>query len=408
MKRQLLLVSFLSLWFPTLHAQFKYDNTVYRTVYLEDLPAALRKSPNALLLDVRSAGEFSDTSQYAGLNIGHFKGAKNINVRELSQRIGEISDYKNKPVFVYCSHSQRSRVSSKILIDSGFVNVVNVNGGMSKYHLIKNESTKGLNEMYETANAFKLLSPKNAYQLMTKKEVFVLDIRSDSVFRRISKSEIFNAFGQLKGAVNVPFSELAASLSKIPRNKPVLIVDNFGNENIKAAQLLTQQRYEQVYVLFNGMDAWVSETKKEFPQKEKLWMHPQTYSLLSPEEFAEKADVGADRLLLDIRSTDEFTNREKKLTYRNRGHIQNAVNIPSAVLNTRWSEVASFKNKEVIVYGFANDPEAYEAAKLLTDNGFSKVKVLIGGLWNIRWKAANLKGLSHLMKLVVDVPEENL
>lgn len=408
MKRQFILACFCCLLVQSLWAQFKYDNTAYRTVYLEDLPAELKKSPNALLLDVRSAGEFSDTSQYSGLNIGHFKGAKNINVRELSKRIGELKEYKNKPIFIYCSHSQRSRVSSKMLIDSGFVNVTNVNGGMSKYHLIKNPTTKGLNELYETSNKFKLLSPQGAYQLLTKNDVFVLDLRPDSVFRGISTSAVFNSFGHLKGAVNIPFSELPASLSSIPQNKPVLLIDNFGNENVKAAQMLIDKGYANVSVLFNGMDAWVSENKKDFPQKEKLWVHPKEYGFISSEEFSERASADADLLVLDIRTTEEFTNQEKKFTYRNRGHIQNAVNIPVSVLSARTGEISSFKNKEVIVYGFANDPEAFAAAKLLADTGFSKVKVLIGGLWNIRWKAANLKGLSHLMKWVVDVPADNL
>jgi 3-mercaptopyruvate sulfurtransferase SseA len=238
--------------------------------------------------------------------------------------------------------------------------------------------------------------------------VFVLDIRSDSVFKGISKSETFNAYGHLKGAVNIPFSELPTSFSKIPQNKPVLIIDNFGNENVKAAQMLVEKGYADVSVLFNGMDAWISENKKEFPQKEKLWIHPKSYGFISSEEFGERASANADFLVLDIRTAEEFTNQEKKFTYRNRGHIQNAVNIPLPLLSTRTGEISSFKNKEVIVYGFANDPEAFEAAKLLAGTGFSKVKVLIGGLWNIRWKAANLKGLSPLMKWVVDVPADNL
>jgi hypothetical protein len=34
--------------------------------------------------------------------------------------------------------------------------------------------------------------------------------------------------------------------------------------------------------------------------------------------------------------------------------------------------------------------------------------MLTGGLWNIRAKAANQKGLTRLMKWVIDVPEDNL
>src|SRR5690349_3708845 len=114
-----LLLFFVAL--TTAFGQFKNDK-LFRTVYPEDLCEELRKHPDALLLDVRSEGEFSDTSKWTGLNIGHLKGAKNINVRTIENRLSEIKEYKNLPIYIYCSHSQRSRVSSKLLIDSGFTN----------------------------------------------------------------------------------------------------------------------------------------------------------------------------------------------------------------------------------------------------------------------------------------------
>src|SRR6185436_18121795 len=89
-------------------AQYKNDNVLYKTVDPDDLCAALQKNSGYLLLDVRTAGENCDTSSM-GLNIGHLNGAKNIEVGELGTRLSEIKDYKDQPVFVYCSHSQRSR-----------------------------------------------------------------------------------------------------------------------------------------------------------------------------------------------------------------------------------------------------------------------------------------------------------
>jgi hypothetical protein len=56
----------------------------------------------------------------------------------------------------------------------------------------------------------------------------------------------------------------------------------------------------------------------------------------------------------------------------------------------------------------APDPETIQSAKLLAANGFTKVHVLTGGIWNIRARAANQKGLARLMKWVVDIPADNL
>ena len=58
-----------------------------------------------------------------GMNIGRLKNAKNIDVRQFGSRLSELQDFKNRPVFVYCSHSQRSRRASKMLADSGFTRV---------------------------------------------------------------------------------------------------------------------------------------------------------------------------------------------------------------------------------------------------------------------------------------------
>ena len=92
----------------------------------------------------------------------------------------------------------------------------------------------------------------------------------------------------------------------------------------------------------------------------------------------------------------------------NRGHVVNAANIPASELHNKLGELAPFKNKDIILYTFGSNPEAFESAKLLADNGFTKVCLLTGGLWSIRTKAANQKGLSRLMKWVVDIPSDNL
>jgi rhodanese-related sulfurtransferase len=205
----------------SLSAQFKYDNVSFKTVYINDLCDSLRKNPDRLILDVRSPGEFSDTSSSASLNIGHLKGAKNIDVSEVKNRLKELQAYKNKPIFVICSHSQRSRVCSKMLADSGFTNVINVNGAMTEFNLLKNTSIPCVNDLYETANQFKLLSPKEVAQLMvSKKDLFILDVRSDSAFRGISRDISVNAQGKLKGSVNIPFAQLQHRLIRFPGTGP--------------------------------------------------------------------------------------------------------------------------------------------------------------------------------------------
>ena len=54
-------------------------------------------------------------------------------------------------------------------------------------------------------------------------------------------------------------------------------------------------------------------------------------------------------------------------------------------------ELDEYKNKPVFLYHFSNQLEVFKAARMLTENGFSKINVLMGGIWNLNWRAANIK-----------------
>src|SRR3954462_12559086 len=117
-------------------AQFKNDNVKYSTVYPQDLCKTLESNPGYTILDVRSQGEFDDTLSGApGLNIGHIKDALHISIQELPMRWKELLPYKDKPLFISCSHSQRSRRASRMLADSGFTKLYNVDGGLTNFYV---------------------------------------------------------------------------------------------------------------------------------------------------------------------------------------------------------------------------------------------------------------------------------
>lgn len=389
--------------------QFKNDNIAFRTVYINDLCDSLRKNPDRLILDVRSLGEFKDTSASASLNIGHLKGAVNIDIGELGKRWREIIAYKDKPVFVYCSHSQRSRVCSKLLSDSGFTHVINVNGAMTEFNLLKSTSIPCVNDLYETINQFKLLSPADVARLLgSKQNVFIVDVRSDSAFRGISTDASVNAQGRLKGAVNIPFAQLATSLDKIPKNRPILVVADFGRETNLGAKILTDNGYKNVNAAFNGMSEWMNASEEEVPTRKQFWDQPNRYAFVTAVEFDKMLTRSPSTYILDIRTKNEYENKVADQTWKNRGHVMNAANIPASELQNRLGELSAYKNRDIVLYAFGSSPEVFASAKLLGDNGFTKVHVLTGGLWSIRAKAANQKGLTRLMKWVVDVPADNL
>lgn len=101
----------------------------FKNLSFDDVCKRLKANPKAILLDVRTPAEFNGTSDAE--SVGHFKNAININVEELSTRVGELSKYKGQEIIVYCSHSHRSPRATNFLVNQGFKNVSNVAGGVS-------------------------------------------------------------------------------------------------------------------------------------------------------------------------------------------------------------------------------------------------------------------------------------
>ena len=389
----------------TVNSQFKADNVKYKTVFPEDLCKTLMENKGYLLLDVRSPGEYDDTSSSNGLNIGHFKNAVNININQLAQRWREIASYKDQPVFVYCSHSQRSRRASRLLADSGFTRLYNVNGGLTDfYHQgIGSNPCSGLT--IETSVPYKLIGAKQLNDAKKIKSYYIIDLRKDSVFNGIS-NERSKLQGKFSQSVNIPFEKFKSLTSFDFPSKPILLVDEFGNESPQAAKILIEKGFRDVTILFDGMDSWLDHFVNSDATPVSEWVqNAKTYRIISGDQFKTAMNNNQDLFLLDVRSKEEFSNTSKN-SWQNIGQINNAVNIPATEIKTSAALPAS-KNTAIIVYGFNTQPEIFESAKWLADQGYKNVSVLHGGIWRLRWASHNLKGKAALNDFVVNVPSEN-
>ena len=393
--------------FLILNAQYKNDNKLFRTIYWDELCDALQKQDGHLVLDVRSKGEYEDTSSDLNFNLGRIKGAMNIDIRDVSGHLGNIQTYKDKPVYVYCSHSQRSRRVSKMLADSGFRQVININGGMT---MLNNMKYAGLNcqqSLYETKNAYQLISPIELCSRINDKELFILDIRRDSAFEGISSREQDNAYGKINSAIHIPLSTLKNGALNIPADKTVVIMDDQGRESPEAAKFLLGKGYKKLAILFGGIENFASTNPAELSCKNQVLIRKNAYQLMTDEEFNQMATQNSDLLILDARTSAEFKN-ESKDYWRNIGQLKNAVNIPSQDIEKRYTEIESYKHKPIILYGFSGSPEPFYSARFLADHGFTKVFVLMGGIFHLRWAAANAKNHESLNNWVVNVPADNL
>ena len=80
-----------------------------RMISMMQLETYLNKKHDMVLLDVRSAEEFSD---------GALKGAVNIPLEELESRFWELNP--DRPVAVYCERGNKSLMAARFLDEQGF------------------------------------------------------------------------------------------------------------------------------------------------------------------------------------------------------------------------------------------------------------------------------------------------
>ncbi len=79
-----------------------------------------------LLLDVRESEEFETA---------RIEGSALIPLSEIEARMGEIADWKQRPIVVHCHHGMRSARACEILAAGGFEHLENMTGGIEAWSL---------------------------------------------------------------------------------------------------------------------------------------------------------------------------------------------------------------------------------------------------------------------------------
>jgi rhodanese-related sulfurtransferase len=395
---QLLLV--VCLIFPALakaQIDFKFDNTVYKTIFSQDFCDFLKANPNTLLVDVRSPGEYSDTSEHSSLNIGHLKNAINIPIDSIEKNPEILRDKSYLPIVLYCSHSQRSRRVSKILTENNYPKVWNLNGGMSVLNQTNLVDFPCKKEMIVSALPYQNIPANEALQLIkTTKDILILDVRPVSQFEGKDTIQSLN-IGRLKNAANIPFNQIKDNLEKIDHNKTILVYDNNGREGNNTAKYLYDNGFKNVYNLLGGLSAVVGKDTETLKIRKNALTNVPEYKILNTFETITLLQDHKDVFVIDARTSEEFSNHAKE-HWRNLGHVKNAVNIPPSEFGSRKGELLKHKKSKILIYG----PEAATYSKSLKEMGFTDVNWAYGGLWDIISVSFNIKGLSDARNLLVD------
>ena len=81
-----------------------------------------RADPGAVLLDVRTPGEYREV---------RIPGSKNVPLQQLDS-VMDLAQYRDIPLYVYCRSGSRSAQAVRRLQDMGYTNVQNI-GGIAAY-----------------------------------------------------------------------------------------------------------------------------------------------------------------------------------------------------------------------------------------------------------------------------------
>ena len=94
-----------------------------------------------------------------------------------------------------------------------------------------------------------MVTPEQAVALINKEDALVIDVRAQKDFKKV----------RIARSKNIPANEIQHRLDQLPKERTIVIVDNSGNLALPAAKLLRGMGYPKVYILEDGLVAWMRD-----------------------------------------------------------------------------------------------------------------------------------------------------
>ena len=388
----------------------RFDNSNYKAIYFKEACDLITKNPDLILLDVRSPGEYGDSSKYISSRLGRLKGAINISIDSIDAHAKQLETYRGKTILVYCSHSQRSRVVSKALADNGFLNVYSLNGGMTEVDKAPNADFPCKESLYTSSLAYKLMGPEDAFNFVKNKNNLVIDVRPAAQFNG-TDTVASNNVGRINNAVNIPLAALdnqIPALLKTPE-RPILVYNLGTDDAMKAAVALTKAGHKNVSVLFEGFNTFLTSTGSSSTLRRDLVTGTPPYKIIGVRETVDLVKGTPGLVIADMRPKMEFDNMSSN-NFSNLGHIKNAVNFSVADLNAYL--INKSKSTPVLLYGAfdagmkgmkgMDSMDLSAVCKQLAANGYTHVYLLYNGLYSVVWASANTESCRDAKTILTD------
>jgi rhodanese-related sulfurtransferase len=371
----------------------------YNEVTLPELLKKLQqKDPKLVILDVRSPGEYFDTSsRFQQSNIGHIKGAINISIQDFRKdpaTVHKLDAYREKDIYVICSHSYRSRVVSNILLDSGFRHVNNTRGGMTEFFRRFNEVAPYKNDFYETSVSYKNIAPAELLQQLSgKKNPLLISIGNTAKFSWDSLNLVlYRYYPSFKNEVNFNYADSLTILRLAEKEKDRQVV-LFNNTNYGAAELagwLTEKGIRNVAYLVGGADLFYEYLADEnlISLADKFLAKHSSIRFMTPSLFCNQEHSSKDTRIIDLRP-DTLFDKVTKGTKHNYKHLKDAVNFFAGKGREKFEQQFPDKRYQYILIS-GNGVDGLEFADSLAKDGY-KISWMNGGLQEWEWYMNNVE-----------------
>jgi len=198
--------------------------------------SSLMKGGKAAVVDTTSDLECMDH---------RIPGSRCLALEEFDAKSALALPDKKRPTVFYCESNECPRAGRAYekAKSIGYTDIYVLEGGLAAWKRTGYEVETV--ERVKRAPVVSIKPEKLGALLKEKKGLFILDIRSE---------DAYNA-GHIDGAVNIPLYMLHRRLKEIPRNVPVIVIDENGKRSFLVCCYLVNNGVKDVTRLFGGMES---------------------------------------------------------------------------------------------------------------------------------------------------------
>jgi len=236
-------------------------HTNYKNIASVEAADLIRKTPDLVIIDIRSEAEFASRDTLAQNNIGRLKNAINIPQAVFPDKFDSYDISANKPVLLYDLYGHNSMDVIPFLRSKGFTRIYNLYEGLNAFscdHAVANVR----NQLFNNQPAYSLIDPRGTITLLSNQaNILVIDTRPKEEFEN-KAAEPFHNLGRLKTAININTAEsLEKLMQEQTKDQPILVYGGMSpGSSYNTCEALSKKGFKNVFLLSQGLYRFVWAT----------------------------------------------------------------------------------------------------------------------------------------------------